>query len=182
MSASIAFWRAEHSNFAHLLDLLEKSLAAFHTDAAPDYALMLDIVTYLLHFPDRYHHPREDIAFTHIQRRDATLAPLLERLRKEHRQIAQAGEKLRAMLAAAADEAMIPRAEIETAAREYLAAYRDHIVAEELNVMPHAGALLTDEDWADVAHAIPAEIDPLFGAEADAAYRQLRLKIALESV
>lgn len=181
MSASIAYWRAEHSNFAHLLDLLEKNLAAFHTDAAPDYELLLDIVTYLQHFPDRYHHPREEVAFTHLERRDAALVPLLERLRKEHRLIALAGEKLRVMLVAASEDAFVSRTGMESAAREYLAAYRDHITSEELNVMPHAGALLTDEDWADVAHAVPAEIDPLFGAEADAAYRQLRLKIALES-
>ena len=181
MSASIAFWRTEHANFAHLLDLLEKELAAFHGDAPPDYELMLDIVEYLRHFPDRYHHPREDVAFAHLEKRDPQLAPLLQRLREEHHQIAESGDKLRAMFTAAAEDAIVSRQEIETAAQDYLAAYRQHIASEELSVMSHAATLLTDADWADVARAVPSGVDPLFGAGADEAYRDLRRRIAIES-
>jgi len=181
MSASIAYWRAEHSNFAHLLDLLEKNLVAFHTDSPPDYDLLIDIVGYLRHFPDRYHHPREDIAFACLAKRDAAMKPMLERLRTEHRQIAAAGDKLQGLLAAASEDALASRQEIESTAQAYLAAYRQHIATEDVNVLPHAGALLTDDDWAEVARAIPMGVDPLFGAGADEAYRELRRRIVLES-
>ena len=181
MSASVAYWRAEHSNFAHLLDVLEKNLVAFHTDASPDYALLLDIVEYLRHFPDRYHHPREDIAFACLAKRDAAMKPLLDRLHKEHREIAAAGERLQGLLVAASGDAIASRREIESVAQDYLAAYRQHIASEDVHVLPHAGTLLTDEDWAEVARAVPMGIDPLFGAGADTAYRELRHKIALES-
>lgn len=181
MSDSIAYWHTEHSNFAHLLDVFEKSLAAFHEDSPPDYELMLDIVEYLRHFPDRYHHPREDVAFAQLEKRAPELAPLLARLRAEHRRIAQTGDGLRVMLAAAAEDAIVSRQQIESAAKDYLAAYRQHIADEEKEVMPHAGALLTAADWAEVARASPSGIDPMFGAQADEAYRELRRKIALES-
>ncbi len=181
MSDSIAYWHTEHSNFAHLLDVFERSLAAFGADAPPDYELMLDIVEYLRHFPDRYHHPREDAAFAHLEKHAPKLAPVLARLRTEHHLIAQAGDRLRAMLAAAAEDALVSRQEIEKTAHDYLAAYRQHIADEETGVMPQAGALLSEADWADVARAVPSGIDPLFGAKADEAYRELRRKIALES-
>ena len=57
MTEPISAWHADHVNFARLLDLLERQLAAFHAGEQPDYALMLDIVHYLRHYPDRFHHP-----------------------------------------------------------------------------------------------------------------------------
>ena len=181
MSASIAFWRTEHAGFAHLLDLLERKLVAFHTGERPDYDLMLDILQYLRHFPDRYHHPREDIAFDCLVKRDAGLAALVDHLKEEHGLIAAAGDALHRLLAEASEGAILARDQIESAAQAYLVDYRRHIASEELTVMPRALALLTAEDWALVAQAVPAAIDPLFGANADTAYRDLRRLIALES-
>lgn len=181
MSEAIAFWRAEHASFAHLLDLFEKKLAAFHTGDTPDYDLMLDIVRYLRHFPDRYHHPREDIAFGLMVGHDPSLKPQIARLLQEHRAIGVAGEELHRLLSEAVEGAVIPREKVEAAAAIYLVYYRHHITSEELNIMPRAMELLKPSDWAEVARAIPPAIDPLFGANADAGYRELRRQIALES-
>lgn len=41
MNDPMTRWRAEHANFAALLDLLEEELAAFHDGGEPDYGLML---------------------------------------------------------------------------------------------------------------------------------------------
>ena len=181
MSEPIAYWRAEHSSFSHLLDLLEKKLAAFHTGDQPDYELMLDIVRYLRHFPDRYHHPREDIAFALLVKYAPELKPQISRLLQEHRAIAVAGEELFRLLSQAVGGALVPRENIEAAAATYLVYYRHHIASEERNIMPRASVLMTSSDWAQVAQAIPAAIDPLFGANAETGYRELRRQIALES-
>jgi hypothetical protein len=63
----------------------------------------------------------------------------------------------------------------------YLVYYRHHLATEERDIMPHAAALLTADDWSAVAAAVPAGRDPLFGDEADARYRELRRLIALEA-
>jgi hemerythrin-like domain-containing protein len=181
MSEAIGFWRAEHANFASLLRLLEKRLYAFHTGGRPDYELMLDIVQYLRHFPDRYHHPREDVAFACLARHDPSLGPLVTRLHDEHRRIAEAGDVLYALLTAPLEGSMVGRNEIEAAAQAYLMLYRQHIASEEISVMPRAMSLLTDADWAEVARAHPQGIDPLFGADADASYKELRRQISLEA-
>lgn len=183
MSEAIAYWRAEHASFAHLLDLFEKKLAAFHTDETPDYNLMLDIVRYLRHFPDRYHHPREDIAFELMVAHDPALETQVARLLQEHRAIAVAGEELRSLLnQAVGGGALVPREKVEAAAATYLVYYRHHLASEEINIIPRAMELLTPADWAEVRRAVPPGIDPLFGADADAGYRELRRQIALESV
>jgi len=61
MQKQILRWKAEHVDFLQLLDLLELQIGPFHEGATPNYDLMLDIVYYLTHFADKFHHPREDV-------------------------------------------------------------------------------------------------------------------------
>jgi len=75
MSEAIDQWHAEHANFAQLLALLERQLARFHADEQPDYVLMLDVVEYLRHYPDRFHHAREDVAFERLVAHDPFRMP-----------------------------------------------------------------------------------------------------------
>jgi hemerythrin-like domain-containing protein len=98
MADPIAIWRADHARFARLLDLVERELAAFHGGGHPDYVLLLDVVHYLRHYPDRFHHPREDVAFTRLVERDPSMALPVARLLQEHRVIAAAGDRLLALV------------------------------------------------------------------------------------
>ena len=181
MAEPITAWHADHVNFARLLDLLERELAAFHAGEQPDYAVMLDIVHYLRHYPDRFHHPREDVAFARLVERDPALELQLARRLQEHRVIAAAGERLLEVLEGAAEGALIERSAVEAAAATYLVYYRHHLAAEEQEVIPRAAQLLTPGDWAAVAAAAPGGFDPLFGEASEARYRELRRQIALEA-
>ena len=181
MTEPIAIWRADHARFARLLDLVERELAAFHTGEQPNYALLLDVVQYLRHYPDRFHHPREDVAFARLVERDATMALPVARRLQEHRVIAAAGKELLAIVQTIAEGALIERSAVEAAAATYLVYYRHHLAAEEQHVVPRAGEVLTAEDWAAVAAAAPHRPDPLFGDEAEGRYRELRRQIALEA-
>jgi hemerythrin-like domain-containing protein len=181
MTEPIAVWHADHTRFGHLLDLVERELAVFHTGEHPDYALLLDVVHYLHHYPDRFHHPREDVAFARLVEHDPDMALPVARRLQEHRVIAAAGKALLAVLEAAVEDAVIERSMVETAAATYLLYYRHHLAAEEHQVVPRAGEVLTAEDWAAVAAAAPRGADPLFGDDSEARYRELRRQIALEA-
>jgi hemerythrin-like domain-containing protein len=181
MADPISIWRADHARFSRLLDLVERELAAFHGDDLPDYALLLDLVHYLRHYPDRFHHPREDVAFARLVDRDPSMALLVARRLQEHRVIAAAGDQLLALVQGVVEGALVERSVVEAAAATYLLYYRHHIAAEDQHVVPRAGELLTAEDWAAVAAAAPASLDPLFGGDSDARYRELRRQIALEA-
>ncbi|HVC11623.1 MAG TPA: hemerythrin domain-containing protein [Burkholderiales bacterium] len=181
MNDPIAAWHAEHVNFARLLDLLEGQIAVFHAGERPNYELMLDITSYLRHYPDRIHHPREDVAFARLVERDAGLRAQINRLAQEHRVLATAGGELLERLNEAIDEQVVTREAVEAAAATYLVYYRAHLAAEEKEILPRAAQLLTREDWAAVAAATPAGRDPLFGDESEERYRELRRRIALEA-
>src|SRR5262245_46780833 len=181
MASPIAIWHADHVRFARLLDIVERELARFHLNEQPDYALLLDVVHYLRHFPDRFHHPREDVAFARLVARDPGMALPVARRLQEHRVIAAAGEALLELLQAVVEGALVERAAVEAAAATFVVYYRHHLAAEEAYVVPRAGQLLTAEDWAAVAAAAPAGPDPLFGDDADARYRELRRQITAEA-
>jgi hemerythrin-like domain-containing protein len=137
---------------------------------------MLDIITYLREYSDRYHHLREEEAFERLAPRCPDLELPLARLAQEHRVLAHAGETLRERLQAAVDGALLPRAEIEVAAATYLVYYGSHIAREEKEVLPRAAQTLTPADWMAVKGAAPGSL-----VASDAHLRELRRIIALEA-
>jgi hemerythrin-like domain-containing protein len=180
MTSPVDLWHDEHMDFARLLELVQKELDVFRAGGAPNYALMRDIVQYLRNFPDRYHHPREEIAFRRLALRDEQARPLVERLEQEHRVIATAGDALLKCLDDILGEAWLARSAVEAAAATYLVYYRQHIANEEQDILPLAGKLLNRDDWDAVAAAQPSGPDPLFGVTADPRFRELRRQISAE--
>ena len=181
MTDPVAAWHAEHAYFNQLLRLLRKQVDVFHTGGRPNYELMLDIIAYLREYSDRFHHPREDVAFARLAQRCPEMELPLERLRQEHRVIAHAGETLKDLLIAVLGEAVVPRAQVEAAAATYLVYYGNHIAREEEDVLTRAARVLTPEDWEAVRTAVPPVHDPLFGDHPEERYRELRRQIALET-
>jgi len=181
MSDPVAAWRAEHQNFSRLLDLFAQEVAVFHAGERPDYELLLDIVTYLRHFPDLAHHPREDVAFARLAERDPSLGPMVARLQQEHRVIAAAGERMRDLLEGILDGTFAERVQIEAACATFLVYYRHHIQTEEQGILPRAAGLLDAADWKAIAQVHATAPDPLFGEAVEDRYRELRRKIAAEA-
>lgn len=180
MEDPVRMWHAEHGRFVRLLDFLDEQMLAFHEGAHPNYELMQDVIHYLKHYADRFHHPREDVAFALLAERDAALAPVVKRLMHEHRVINTASNKLYKYLEDILEDAVILRKMVEAVAATYLVYYRRHIEAEESEILPAAARLLKEKDWAKVAAAVPAGADPLFGKDVTAHYRDLRAQIAYE--
>ena len=178
MADQLSVWHAEHVTFSRLLQLLEQEVAAFTGGGRPDYDLMFDVIFYLRHFSDRYHHPREDVAFARIVQRDPAMELSISRLLQEHRVIAVAGDELYNRLTEAVGDVIAPRSVLEAAAATYLVYYRHHLAKEEREVLPRAAQLLTRDDWAAVAGCIPTVPDPLFGGEIKARLRELRRRRA----
>src|SRR6185295_15767731 len=153
----VDLWHDEHVYFSRLLGLLSRQLDVFECGQRSNYPLMLDILNYLRGYSDRFHHPREEVAFVRLAHHCPDLAPVLANLRQEHRVIANAGEKLLELLTAIVDDGMVPRAEVEAAAATYLVYYRAHIAAEEGAVLARAEDNLTPEDWDAVNAVQPTE-------------------------
>ena len=177
MTNPVDFWHAEHMRFATLLDFFEEQVRAFHDGNDPDYELMRDVIHYLHHYADRYHHPREDVAFQRITAREPGLRFMINRLLQEHRVMNAVGETLLNHLNDILEDVVVARATVESAAATYIVYYRHHLQTEETKILPEAVKLLQPEDWAAVAAAVPAVPDPLFGDDVLERYRELRKRV-----
>jgi len=181
MSNQITKWKGEHAEFVRILDILESQIRLFHEGAPTDYELMLDIVYYLTQFPDRFHHPREDVAFKRLAERVPSFQIRVRELLGEHKVIASAGRSLVEKLDGILGGAMLARESVEVDAATYIAYYRQHMVGEETDLFPRLEGALNDEDWKAVGDAITAEADPLFGSKVGQRYQQLHRQIMLAS-
>ena len=179
MSAThIVKWQAEHANYRKLLDLLETQTQLFAKGDQPDYELMSDVIYYMTQFPDRYHHPREDVAFKMLLDRDPSARHVVDDLATQHEAIATIGAAIHADLSAAAGGAMMARATIETDVRDYVSFLRRHFDQEEREIFPRLAVFLTKADWFMVASAIHLNADPLFGESVQARFQALHRHIA----
>lgn len=173
--------RAEHVNFAKLLDLLEKQLGLFHECAVPNYEMMLDIMFYMTHYPDLFHHPREDLAFAKVEKRNGRFQPLVEELVNEHALMKESGARLVADLDAIVNGWIVPRERIEGPGRAYITGFRRHMEKEETNLFPLTKKLLRPRDWSAIDAALEPLEDPIFGKHAQERYAAIRAQISMEA-
>lgn len=178
MFSQIQTLHTEHSNFAKLLDLVESRLAWTTGGEEPDYALMLDVMEYMTHYPDRFHHPREDFAFRRLQRRRPDTRSVVAELERQHQAIAASGFSLVEQLEAATKETAWPREDLARSANLYIAALRANIQLEETELFPLAAELLQADDWLLIDAAFHFREDPLFGSAIEERYRALHRHIA----
>ena len=181
MTDSIALWRAEHANFATLLDLLEGQLDIFHAGEKPDYELMLDIMFYMTRYPDVSHHPKEDLAFARIREREVSAHVIVDELTEQHARLKEFGDVLVRALDDIVNGSIAVRERVEVPGRAYIADFRSHMQKEETAILPLAAKLLRARDWAAIDAAIRHIDDPLVAKNGEERYAALRRQIEREA-
>lgn len=181
MSEIMRQLKTDHANVARMLDLLDQQLAAVQSGTSADFELMHDIMEYMTHYPDRVHHPMEDLVFQRLQRHDEAAGAILERLAKEHRALAEKGSAFLDVLSHVVDGAMVKREELAAQGRDYVEFLRGHMAFEDEEAFPIAEGKLEHEDWQSVATTIAERTDPVFGPVVAEQFRELFERIAKES-
>jgi len=121
----------DHLNAAKLLDLLEAQIGTLHDGETPDYLLMFDVMCYMRHYPDLFHHPKEDLIFEKLKERDPSVRPIVDNLMEEHKALAEKGVQFFESLQTVVSESMLPRETLESQGRGYIAFLRSHMDKEE---------------------------------------------------
>ncbi len=167
----------EHRNMARLLNVLEQQLAVFERGDRPDYDVIQAIATYFTGFPDRCHHPKEDMILARMRMRDAKAADRVGDLESEHREIAVLANRFNETVGAVLREAEIPREDFAAAVRDFIERQRGHMKGEREGFFLIAEAILEPSDWEELDVAANDEDDPIFGGEFALEYESLREEI-----
>lgn len=163
----------DHENVSQLLDILDAQLNRIHSLESADFDLVQDIMHYMIHYPDRLHHPLEDLVIERLIERDPSARKIATTIQKEHKGLATKGLAFYEIASGVADGAMVLREELEAKGRDYVEFLRSHMRMEEEELFPRAEKVLSREDWESVAQAIAQQADPVFGAIVDAQYQEL---------
>lgn len=166
MSEPLRQLEDEHRDISRLLDLLDQQVRFVSRGRLPDRGLLRDIMHYLTHYSDLFHHPREELIFARVSEYEPPLREVLASLSQEHRLLARRGTSLYRGLSRPVDGADLVH-QLDLYSRQL----REHIVREEESVFARAEDLLTDGDWAYVEAGMAENADPLFGELMDKQYR-----------
>jgi hemerythrin-like domain-containing protein len=163
----------DHGNVARMLDILDRQLDNVQQMNFTDFDLMRDIMYYMTHYPDRTHHPLEDLVIRKLIEHDPSARDLGENILREHKGLAEKGEAFLDMLVQVTDGEMVLREDIEAVGRDYIAFLRAHMKKEDQRLFPLAEKTLKRQDWKDISRAIERRHDPVFGPMVDDQFRAL---------
>jgi len=166
--------RAEHGNMAKLLDALERQVAIFNEGGTPDYEIVLGITDYFLDYPDRCHHPKEDLLARKVIEGAEDGASSLHKLEAQHEELGILTRRFHQYVRRVLEEAELPRRDFVRAANEFLASQRHHMQMEEEHFLPLAESTLSPDDLASIDSDLLAERDPLMDPGSEAVYATLR--------
>ncbi len=177
MSDIVLMLRLEHRNMERVLACFETRVDTLAAGGPLDRLFLGSIVEYFLTFPDRAHHPKENLLHALLARRHPPSAAAVGDLRKEHAGQARDAHRLALRL----DDAYFGQAEARQrfveAARAFTRAQLRHIEMEESLFFPASLRHLGADEWDNIDFAVFDDPDPLFRVDAEAQFRALQAAI-----
>jgi hemerythrin-like domain-containing protein len=163
----------DHANMRALMGLLETEVDKMADGGHADVEMISAVAEYLLEYPDRFHHPMEDLIIQGLRAAGAVPESSVEALEAEHGRISRLATELHDAAIAVAAEQPMRRDRFVECARHYIAALRHHMDVEDAEFFPRAEAFLSAEDRAAIAARLPDLNDPLFGTATRERYQSL---------
>ena len=177
MSDIIFMLRLEHGNTARLLGLLEDQLRRLEKGASVDTDLLQLAYEYLSGYPQKCHHPKENLLFDLLQRRDPLAAETLADLVAEHDFLTQSTQALGQELRDALGRGKGPDERFAASLRAFIDRQREHMAREERDFFPAALHSLEPDDYAELDYRLFDQRDRLFDDQSEAHFERLRSEI-----
>jgi hemerythrin-like domain-containing protein len=171
----------EHQALSAMLRSMTMLLAQARRERQPPpFDVLRAMLFYVDEFPEKLHHTKESaLLFPKVRARCPELAPVLDRLDRDHAQGERAIRDLQHALLAYESLGESRRVNFETALDLYLGFYLAHMRTEEQDILPAARAHLDEADWAELDAAFAANRDPMTGHDPDEEFRPLFRKIVM---
>jgi hemerythrin-like domain-containing protein len=177
MPNTLFLLRLEHGNLSKLLGLLEDQVAAADAGRPMDEELLRLASEYFSDYPDRCHHPKEDLVYKLLSKRDPDSCVGLRDLIADHRRLHELAEAFAEAVRRVRGEPHAADPTLQAVIREFTKHYRQHMRDEEERFFRLAEERLSEDDWYTLDLAIFEEDDPLFGLAAERRFSALSQRI-----
>ena len=174
----LASLREEHRHIATVLALLSDHLNAIERSELVNTHVIYEIMDYMVTWPDRFHHPREDLIYAYAADVDHGLAEDRRQLENDHDAIAREGKALLQLIEDwRAGEAN--GSTLVEQGRAYVQHHYKHMSIEEQQVFPAIDAVLTRADWRELVadDQLQPVGDPVFGRRVQREFRNMARKL-----
>jgi len=143
-----------------------------------DTHVVYEIMDYMVTWPDRYHHPREDLIYGRVAEIDTRAADEVDTLQRDHDRTAVRGREILKDIERWR-EGEVSGSVVAKSGRAYIDHMYEHMNIEEKVVFPHIESILTLQDWRELAEddELQAVADPVFGTRVQREFRNMTRKL-----
>jgi hemerythrin-like domain-containing protein len=175
MHEAVRIIRDEHRSIAAVLHgLIFLTHEIGDRGARPDFRVLRAMLDYIVAFPEKLHHPKEDRhLFARLRARSPQSVALIAQLEAEHVRGNELIRQLQESLLAYEREGAARFADFRRMVDAYADFHWAHMRREEDDVLPLAEKTLTEADWAAIDAAFKENDDPLFGIKPKEEFEQL---------
>ena len=177
MPDTLFLLRLEHGNLSRLLALIEDQVAAADAGMPMDEEMLSLASEYFSDYPDRCHHPKEDLVYRRLGERDPDSRAGLRDLVAEHRRLHELTEAFAEAVRRIREEPQAAQSSPRGVIREFTERYRQHMRDEDERFFPLAEERLSRDDWDDLDFTMFDRDDPLFNHAAEDRFSALRERI-----
>lgn len=173
----------DHFHLQRLLHCLSHEIDCYSFDSkrAPDLDVILSALDYVRIYPDKWHHPAEDVIFEKLIQKKVKESELIKELQNEHQQIIQETNRVLELFNNVAEDCIVTADELLTAARHFITLQIQHLEKENEHVYPLMDSSFSEKDWREIEKEVILQSDPLFGSTSKKEYDHLyRYIITLE--
>ena len=177
MPDTLFLLRLEHGNLSKLLGLIEDQVAVADAGAPMDRDLLGLAWEYFSDYPDLCHHPKEDLVYELLSRRDPGSCAGLRNLTAEHVRLHELTEAFGEAVRRLREEPQAAEPRAREVIREFTQRYRQHMGEEDERFFRLAEERLSRDDWATLDFEMFDRDDPLFDHAAEERFSALRQRI-----
>ena len=170
--------RAEHRHMGTVMQLFADQLKAIEGGALVDTHVVYEIMHYMATWPDRFHHPREDLIYARVAEVDPNAEDDVDTLQRDHDHTGKRGRELlqdieRWRLGEVSGLVVV------SSGRDYIEHIYEHMNLEEKVVFPRIEQTLTLQDWRELAEddQLKAVSSSVLGPQVQREFRNMTRKL-----
>ena len=177
MQDTLFLLRLEHGKLSKVLGLIEEQVALADTGKRTDEELLRLASEYFLDYPDRCHHPKEDLVYELLSMRDPESCAGLRDVIADHRRLHELAQAFADAMHRPRGQPQAGQSTLREVILEFTEHYRQHIRIEEQRFFRFAEERLSSDDWESVDFTTFDQDEPLFDHAAEKRFAALRERI-----
>ncbi len=165
----------DHYHIQQLLDCFGYEIDCYDFDSkrSADLEIILSALDYIQTYPEKWHHPAENIIYDRLLKKQVSQSTLIKQLQSEHEKIFQATKKLQEMFDHVAEDCIIPADQLLTRSRDYIQLQSQHVEKENEHIYPLMHTAFSEDEWHEIEDEIKTQNDPLFDIPSKKEYHHL---------